>query len=85
MLTLPLKIRSVRTGKITIGSHIEREVTTADFGLRVPNVAHGVRNIDKAVTVGAPRVDIRNLNRLLREPQQPAPELTVAQPQPSTK
>lgn len=76
-LKQPIEVRSVKTGMFTVHTALARDVATAEL-FNVPRSVHVVNNVAKAISVAHASVDIRNINRALREPQEPEPELTAA-------
>jgi hypothetical protein len=83
-LKQPIEIRSMTTGHFTVHTELVSEVTTADF-LYLPRHVRVVNNVTKAMTIGHPGIDIRDINRVLREPQEPTPELTSVSALASTR
>ncbi|RYM09633.1 hypothetical protein [Sphingobium cupriresistens] len=75
-LKQPIEIRSVKTGRFVVHTAIVSDAVTADF-CNAPRSFRVVNNVIKAMTISHDGVDIRNINRLLREPQEPAAELTT--------
>lgn len=84
MLKQLLEVRSIKTRRIKIAAPEVRDAETGDY-FRLPRPARAATNVASAVIVGSGGVDIRNINRILREPEQPAPELTTADLRPSTR
>jgi hypothetical protein len=74
-LKQPIEVRSVRTGRFTVQTALASDVATADF-CSFPRPVHVVNNVAKALTIGNQGVDIRSINRALREPQEPMPQVT---------
>lgn len=83
-LKQPIEVRSVRTGRFTVHTAIVSDVSTADF-CNLPRPVRVVNNVARAMTIGHPGVDIRNINRALREPQEPTPEVTSVDALASTR
>lgn len=83
-LKQPIEVRSVRTGRFTVRTAIVSDVSTADF-FNLPRPVRVVNNVAGAMTIGHPGVDIRNINRALREPQEPTPEVTSVDALASTR
>lgn len=83
-LKQPIEVRSVKTGRFTVHTAVVNDVSTADF-CNLPRPVRVVNNVIKAMTIGHPSVDIRNINRALREPQEPTPEVTSVDTLASTR
>jgi len=84
MVKPPLEVRSIRTGRMTIHTPSGRDVVTADF-VPVARSARVMANAARAVVIGNASVDLRTINRALREPHQHAPELTGADSRGTTR
>jgi len=83
-LKQPIEVRSVRTGRFIVQAAAVSDVSTADF-CNFPRPVRVVNNVVKAMTIDHPRVEIRNINRALREPQEPTPEVTSVDALASTR
>lgn len=83
-LKQPIEVRSVRTGKFTVHTAVVSDVSTADF-CNLPRPVRVVNSVAKSMTIGHLGLDIRNINRVLREPQEPTPEVTSVDTLASTR
>jgi hypothetical protein len=83
-LKQPIEIRSVKTGHFTVHATLVGDVSTADL-FHLPRRVRVVNNVSKEMTIGLPAIDIRDINRALREPQEPTPELTSVNALASTR
>ena len=83
-LKQPIEIRSVKTGQFTVCTTIISDVATADF-CNFPRPIRVVNNVARSMVIGHPGVDIRNINRVLREPQEATPEVTSGDALASTR
>jgi hypothetical protein len=83
-LKQPIEIRSVKTGHFTVHTAVVSDVSTADF-CNLPRSVRVVNNVAKAMTIGHRAIDIRNINRALREPREPTPEVTSVDALASTR
>ena len=83
-LKLPIEVRSVRTSRFVVHTALVSDAETADF-CNAPRTFHVVNNVSKAMTIDHAEVDIRNINRMLREPQEPSAEVTAVDALTSTR
>ena len=83
-LKLPIEICSMKAAKWTVRVAAPTDVSTADF-CPAPHTVRVVNNAAKAITIGLQDVDIRKINRALRNPREPAPELTAINTATSTR
>ncbi len=74
-LKQPVEVRSVKTGRFTVQTAFVSDVSTADF-YSLPCPVRVVNNVARTVTIGSQGIDIRSINRALREPQEPMLEVT---------
>jgi hypothetical protein len=79
-----IEVRSVKKNRVTVQSSVVDDVTTADFINVTPNI-RVLNSIIKSITVKQQNVDIRNINRILREPEAPLPDVTRAVESASTE
>lgn len=75
-LKQPIEVRSVKTGRFVVHTEFVSDAVTADFH-SAPRSFRVINNITRAMTIDHAGVDIRDINRMLREPLEPAAEDTA--------
>ena len=76
MVKMPLEVRRVRKSTFTVSASPSKDGDTADFVVTVEPV-RVIKNRPRAYVLEASGVDIKSINRALREPHEPIPGLTA--------